>query len=59
MQEWLHQHIKNEVTANKIFFVLGKELFLMKNLIEAYCKTQHPVIKKVSSISTGMLKFIA
>jgi uncharacterized protein YbjT (DUF2867 family) len=44
---------------NKIFFVFGPELHLMKDLLEKYCKLKHPEIKKVSSVPLGMLKIIA
>ncbi len=30
----------------------------MKQLLEAYCREKHPEIRKVSSISTGMMKFL-
>ncbi len=46
-------------TRNKIFYVLGQESFLMKDLLKKYCEIQYPEIKKVNTISTRMLKFIA
>jgi uncharacterized protein YbjT (DUF2867 family) len=44
---------------NKIFYVLGQEPYLMKDLLNKYCEVQHPEIKKINTVSTGMLKFIA
>lgn len=49
---------KSKETHNSIFFTLGKDNYLMKELLEEYCRQLHPEIKKVSSIPTGMLKFI-
>lgn len=44
---------------NKIYYVLGNEPRLMKDLLEQYCAACHPEIKKISSVPTGMLKLIA
>jgi len=44
---------------NKIFYVLGKEPGLMKELLQQYCVACHPDIKKVSTVPTGMLRLIA
>ncbi len=44
---------------NKIFYVLGTQTYTMSDLLDQYREFRHPDIKKVNSISTGMLKFIA
>jgi uncharacterized protein YbjT (DUF2867 family) len=49
----------NPEAKNKIFFIFGPEQHLMKDLLEKYCKLCYPEIKKVSSVSIGMMKIIA
>jgi uncharacterized protein YbjT (DUF2867 family) len=44
---------------NKIFFVHGPQKFLMKDLLEKYCRQRYPEVKKVSALPTGMIKIIA
>jgi uncharacterized protein YbjT (DUF2867 family) len=44
---------------NKIYFVHGPEQYLMKDLLEKYCKNSFPDIKKVSSVPIWMIKIIA
>jgi uncharacterized protein YbjT (DUF2867 family) len=44
---------------NKTFYLYGPELFLMKELLEKYCKAFYPEIKKVSVIPIPILKLIA
>jgi uncharacterized protein YbjT (DUF2867 family) len=44
---------------NKIFFIFGPEQYLMKDLLEKYCKLRYPEIKKVSSFPIWMMKMIA
>lgn len=43
---------------NRIFFIFGPELHLMKDLLEKYCKLRYPEIKKVSSVPIWMMKMI-
>lgn len=50
---------QKEEAKNKVFYMLGTKLYLMKELLEKYCAIYHPQIKKVQTVSTGMLKFIA
>jgi uncharacterized protein YbjT (DUF2867 family) len=45
--------------ANNIFYVYGPQSFLMKDLLEKYCKVFHPEIKKVSSVPLALIKIIA
>jgi len=49
---------KKEAT-NKIFYIYGPQTFLMKDLMEKYCKALHPEIKKVSVAPIPLLKVIA
>jgi len=49
----------NSEAKNKIFYVFGKEKFLMKELLSEYCKVYHPEIKKVSTAPIGLLKFLS
>jgi uncharacterized protein YbjT (DUF2867 family) len=51
-------YIKTD-TKNKIFFVFGPEQYLMKDLLEKYCKHHFPEIKKVSTIPLWMVRMIA
>lgn len=44
---------------NRIFYIIGPEKYLMKDLLEKYCKHRYPEIKKVSVIPIGMIKTIA
>jgi len=44
---------------NKIFYIFGPEQFLMKDLLERYCKHQYPGIKKVSVAPLWLLRLIA
>jgi len=44
---------------SKIYFVHGPEQYLMKDLLERYCKNSFPDIKKVSSVPIWMIKIIA
>jgi uncharacterized protein YbjT (DUF2867 family) len=44
---------------NKIFFIFGPELYLMKDLLEEYCKERYPEIKKVTTIPLGMVRIMA
>jgi len=50
---------KNPDAKNRIFFVFGQEQYLMKDLLEKYCKARYPEIKKVSIIPIWMAKFMA
>ena len=50
-------YIKTDA-KNKIFFVFGPEQYLMKDLLEKYCKRYHPEIKKVSAIPLWMVRMI-
>jgi uncharacterized protein YbjT (DUF2867 family) len=50
---------KKSEALNKIFYILGPEPFLMKNLLEKYCRENFAGIKKVSTVPIGMMKFIA
>lgn len=45
--------------ANHIFYVYGPEPFLMKDLLERYCRTFYPEIKKVSVVPIPLLKLLA
>ena len=49
----------NEKARNKIFYVLGQTPYMMKELLEKYIEVQHPSIKKINTVSTGLLKFIS
>ena len=49
---------RNPDARNKIFFVFGPEQYLMKDLLEKYCKLRYPEIKKVSSVPIWMMKMI-
>jgi uncharacterized protein YbjT (DUF2867 family) len=51
-------YIKSDA-KNKIFYVLGPEQYLMKDLLEKYCKMQHQEIRKVSTIPLWMARTIA
>ena len=44
--------------ANKKFYVLGPEALTIKEGLSKYLKIVHPEIKKVSSVSIGMIAFI-
>ena len=46
-------------TFNKIFYIYGPKTYLMKDLLERYCKVFYPEIKKVSVVPIPFLKFIA
>jgi len=50
---------KKPEAKNKIFFIIGSEEYLMKDLLEKYCQVRYPGIKKVSIIPIWMAKFIA
>ena len=45
--------------ANNLFYIYGPESFLMKDLLEKYCKVLYPEIKKVSVAPIPLLKIIA
>jgi uncharacterized protein YbjT (DUF2867 family) len=49
----------NREAYNKAFYVHGPEPYHMKALLENYCEVIHPEIKKVNSLSLGMMKFIS
>jgi uncharacterized protein YbjT (DUF2867 family) len=49
----------NPEAKNKIFYVFGPERFLMKDVLEKYCKQCHPPIKKVTVVPLWMMKIIA
>ena len=50
---------KKSDALNKIFYILGPSPFLMKELLEKYCRENFAGIKKVSSIPIGLIRFIA
>jgi len=50
---------KKSEALNKVFYILGPEPFLMKELLEKYCSENFASIKKVSTVPIGMMKFIA
>jgi len=50
---------KNPDARNRIFFVFGQEQYVMKDLLEKYCRVRYPEIKKVSIIPIWMAKFMA
>lgn len=50
---------QNKEARNKVFYMLGTESYLMKDVLEKYCAIYHPEIKKVQTVSTGLLKCIA
>ena len=50
---------KNPEVKNRIFFILGSEKFLMKDLLEKYCRHSFPEIKKVSVIPIWIIRIIA
>jgi len=50
---------KKPEAKNKIFFVIGSEEYLIKDLLEEYCKHLYPEIKKVSTFPIGIIKMIA
>ncbi|MBN1950281.1 MAG: NAD(P)H-binding protein [Bacteroidales bacterium] len=45
-------------TWNRIYYILGKEAYTMRNLLTQYCKLKYPEIRKVSTVPVSMLKFI-
>jgi uncharacterized protein YbjT (DUF2867 family) len=45
--------------VNHIYYTYGPETFLMKDLLERYCRTFYPEIKKVSVVPIPLLKLIA
>lgn len=49
----------NPDAKNRIFFVFGQEQYLMRDLLEKYCRARYPGIKKVSVIPIWMAKFMA
>jgi uncharacterized protein YbjT (DUF2867 family) len=46
-------------TWNRIYYIMGTEKYLMKDLLERYCKAYHPEVKRVTYTPVGMLRFIA
>ncbi len=44
---------------NKTFYAYGPETYLMKDLLEKYCQSNYPEIKKVSVVPIPLLKVIA
>lgn len=50
---------KKPEAKNKIFFIIGSEEYLMKDILEEFCKHRYPEIKKVSSVPIGIIKMIA
>lgn len=50
---------KKPQARNKTFYVFGPEQFVMKDLLEKYCRMHYPGIKKVSAIPIWMIKTIA
>jgi len=48
-----------EEAVNRIFYIYGPETYLMKDLLEKYCKAFYPEIKKVSVAPIPLLKIIA
>jgi uncharacterized protein YbjT (DUF2867 family) len=50
---------KKPEAKSKIFIVHGPELYLMKDLLEKYCKNSFPEIKKVSNVPLWMINIIA
>lgn len=44
---------------NKIFFIIGSEEYLMKDILEEFCRHRYPEIKKVSTVPIGIIKMIA
>jgi uncharacterized protein YbjT (DUF2867 family) len=50
---------KKPEAKNKIFFIFGPEQYLMKDLLEKYCKLRYPEIKKVSTVPIWMIEIIA
>lgn len=50
---------KKPEAKNKIFYCFGPQTFLMKDLLEKYCKELHPEVKKVSNLSLSIVRFIA
>jgi uncharacterized protein YbjT (DUF2867 family) len=47
---------RKQEARNKIFFIFGPDLHLMKDLLERYCKYRYPEIKKISSVPIWMIK---
>jgi uncharacterized protein YbjT (DUF2867 family) len=50
---------KKPEAKNNIFFIFGPAQYLMKDLLEKYCKLRYPKIKKVSTVPIWMIKIIA
>jgi hypothetical protein len=50
---------KNPEAKNKVFIVFGPEQYIMKDLLEKYCKHLYPEIKKVPGVPLWMIKTIA
>ena len=55
----IEEAFSNQKARNKAFYILGPEPYRMKDLLEKYCITTYPEIKKVSVVPFGMIKFIA
>ncbi|MCG8701204.1 MAG: NAD(P)H-binding protein [Bacteroidales bacterium] len=51
-------HSYKSGSKDRTIYIYGPEKRHMKDLLEKYCHEFHPEIKRVSVISTGMLKFI-
>lgn len=50
---------KKSEAKNRILYIHGAEKFLMKDLLENYCRLRYPEIKKVSVIPIWITKIIA
>lgn len=50
---------KKPETKNKIYYILGTEEYLMKDILEKFCKHRYTKIKKVSTVPIGIIKMIA
>ena len=50
---------QKDTAWNNVFYVFGPEPHLMKDLLEIYCKSCYPEIKKVQSIPLLLMKIIA
>jgi len=50
---------KKPEARNKIFYIFGPQQYVMRELLEKYCKRCHPEIKKVTSVPLWMMKTIA
>lgn len=50
---------QDEKMRNKIFYIVGKEKYTMRDALALYCEAIHPRIKKVTTMPVWLLRLIA